>query len=110
MWYKRLLNWPLSFLSQGTVFYLLNLAIEYRVWTWVPECLVGAYQSDTGSHPDEDEDEDVQRERERVMLKDSPEDVLAVKGLSKRYSKKARLAVDRCGTDCIKKDLNRIHS
>ena len=47
--------------SQGTLFYLLNLAIEYRVWTWVPECLVGAYQYDTGSHPDPDEDEDVQR-------------------------------------------------
>ena len=35
------------------------------MWTWVPECLVGAYQYDTGSHPDPEEDEDVQRERER---------------------------------------------
>ena len=66
------------------------------MWTWVPECLVGAYQSDTGSHPDpEGEDEDVQRERERVTLRENPDDVLAVKGLCKRYTKKARMAVDR---------------
>ena len=40
--------------------------------------------------------QDVQRERERVMhLKENPDDVLAVKGLSKRYTKKGRLAVDR---------------
>ena len=36
------------------------------------------------------------RERERIMQhKDNPDDVMAIKGLSKRYTKKARLAVDR---------------
>ena len=37
----------------------------------------------------------MQRERERVMTKENPDDVMAVKGLSKRYTKKGRLAVDR---------------
>ena len=35
------------------------------------------------------------RERERVMTKENPDDVMAIKGLCKRYTKKGRLAVDR---------------
>ena len=35
------------------------------------------------------------RERERVMAKENPDDVMAVRGLCKRYTKKGRLAVDR---------------
>ena len=35
------------------------------------------------------------RERERVMSKENPDDVMAVRGLCKRYTKKGRLAVDR---------------
>jgi ABC-type multidrug transport system fused ATPase/permease subunit len=80
---------------QGFFFYFVTLCIEFRVWTKVPDCLTGSYQTDTGSEPDEGEDEDVARERERVMLKNNPNDVLAVRGLNKKYSKNSKLAVDR---------------
>ena len=80
---------------QGFVFAFLTLGIQYRFWTCAANCLTGKYRTDVGAEPDDGEDEDVLRERERVMLKNNPNDVLAVRGLMKRYSKKAKLAVDR---------------
>ena len=67
---------------QGTVFIILTLVVEYRLWTWLV-CTKRNDVSDDDTLDTEDLDEDVHDERKRV-LKSSNTDVLQVKNLFKR--------------------------
>ena len=67
---------------QGTVFIILTLVVEYRLWTWLV-CTKRNDVSDDDALDTEDLDEDVLDERKRV-LKSSNTDVLQVKNLFKR--------------------------
>ena len=67
---------------QGTVFIILTLVVEYRLWA----CLVCTKRNDVSDDDSldiDDLDEDVLEERKRV-LKTSNTDVLQVKNLFKR--------------------------
>ena len=67
---------------QGTVFIILTLVVEYRLWAWLV-CTKRNDVSDDDSLDIEELDEDVLEERKRV-LKTSNTDVLQVKNLFKR--------------------------
>ena len=67
---------------QGTVFIILTLVVEYRIWAWLV-CTKRNDVSDDDSLDIEELDEDVLEERKRV-LKNSNTDVLQVKNLFKR--------------------------
>ena len=67
---------------QGSVFILLTLVVEYRLWAWLV-CTKRNDVSDQDMLDIEDLDEDVLEERKRV-LKSSNTDVLQVKNLFKR--------------------------
>ena len=67
---------------QGTVFIILTLVVEYRLWAWLV-CTKRNDVSDDDSLDIEELDEDVLEERKRV-LKNSNTDVLQVKNLFKR--------------------------
>ena len=69
---------------QGTVFIILTLVVEYRLWTWLLVCTKRNDVSDDDTLNTEDLDEDVLEERKRV-LKPSNTDVLQVKNLFKRF-------------------------
>lgn len=87
-------KYMLCMFIQGLVFFIITLLIEFKVFSRIylklMELLYGAQDLD-GNH--EDQDKDVKRERERVLSNDCA-DVLVIKDLSKRYSRKGKLAVD----------------
>ena len=67
---------------QGVLFFILTLLVQYRFWTWRPQCLRSDF--DMSELEDHEVDEDVARERERVLNKENPNDVLAIKNLVKK--------------------------
>eukprot|EP00094_Tigriopus_californicus_P002639 TCALIF_02551-PA protein Name:"Similar to Abca7 ATP-binding cassette sub-family A member 7 (Rattus norvegicus)" AED:0.06 eAED:0.06 QI:3223/1/1/1/0.88/0.92/28/283/1389 len=86
-------KYMISMTLQGTLFFALTLFIEYKLWTWRPN--FWQKQTETDEFDEFDEDEDVIRERSRVLSKNNPNDMLAVKSLLKRYSKTGKPAVNR---------------
>ena len=68
---------------QGSVFILITLVVEYRLWAWLVCCTKRNDVGDDDKLDIEDLDEDVLEERKRV-LKSSNTDVLQVKNLFKR--------------------------
>lgn len=67
---------------QGVAFFFLTLLVQYEFWTWRPSCLRSDF--DMSELEDFEDDEDVAREKDRVLAKDNPNDVLAIKNLVKK--------------------------
>ena len=85
---------------QGIFFFIVTLLIQYRVFLRLQQLLFklvfGPEKLDSQIES-ESEDVDVKHEKDRILLNGDNtrmKDVLIVNDLSKKYSRKAKLAVD----------------
>lgn len=81
---------------QGVIWFCVTLFIQYRGWNWLPQSVRFCGNNDiTVDEVDHEvEDDDVVRERNRIMSHSSPQNVLEVRRLLKRYNKKSKPAVN----------------
>ena len=88
-------KYMLCMLAQGFLSFLVTLMIQYRVFYRIQRAVFRLVlgPENIGSSNQEFEDEDVKQEKERV-LKSASQDVLKIQDLSKKYSRKGKLAVD----------------
>ena len=90
-------KYMLCMLAQGVISFILTLMIQYRVFYMIQRgvirLILGPESTKSSNDPNLD-DEDVKHEKERILNKTDLPDVLVVKDLSKKYSRKGKLAVD----------------
>ena len=92
-------KYMLCMLVQGIIFFTITLLIQYRVFLRIQQMafrlIFGKVKLDSMCDQSK-EDIDVKHEKERILNNDQRkvQDVLQVKDLSKKYSRKAKMAVD----------------